>query len=39
MLFQLSGHENYNKRVSCVVYSKDGIIVSITILNEVRISD
>ena len=39
MLFQLLAHENYNKGVSCIVYSKDGMIVSITILNEVRLSD
>ena len=39
MLFQVSAHENYCKGVSFIVYSKDGIIVSITILNEVRISD
>ena len=39
MLFQLLAHENYNKGVSCIVYSKDEMIVSITILNEVRLSD
>ena len=39
MLFQVSALENYCKGVSFIVYSKDGIIVSITILNEVRISD
>ena len=38
-MFQVSAHENYCKGVSFIVYSKDGIIVSITILNEVRISD